>query len=250
MKKSEFQHKARTIDAKLELEAYEKNRRMVLEADYDNRASNLNRARSVTVGTAFGGTTELMMRSDGGRHIWCTMQPVEVIELIHQLAAIVGCSADLIPRKDFASWRDWRESEAEKKHLNGHPPFVNDMALFQQLGASGYNDAEAQRILNVVANVQTFVNENRDEPVLGRKSKGEGAPNLMFIEDEENERLAINKLALDEQGNVVYMAGGEGGKFDLEELLKEKEPKNVKDFVATKKNVNKRTNKLTARASK
>jgi hypothetical protein len=56
-------------------------------------------------------------------------------------------------RNDFASWRDWRVSEAEKKHLNGHVPFPNDMVVFQQLGASGYNDEEAKKIMNILANV-------------------------------------------------------------------------------------------------
>lgn len=238
MKKSEITKKIRDIDTKLDLEHYEKQRRMALESDYDNRASNLNRARSVTVGTAFGGTTELMMRSDGGRHIWCTMQPVEVIELIHQLAANVGCSADLTPRKDFATWRDWRVSEAEKKHLNGHAPFVNDMAVFQQLGASGYNDEEAKRIMDILANTKEFANEGRTEKVFGQNTKSDGAPNVMFTEDDG---LAINKLALDEDNNVVYMAGGNGGVSEGQE--------NGKDTVATEKAVNKRITKRTARAS-
>ena len=95
-----------------------------------------NRARSVTVGTAFGGTTELIMRRTDGLFTFAIMQPVEVIEIIHQLAANVGCHLQLVPRKDFASWRDWRVSEEERLHLNGHPPFPNDMAPHNQVGAS------------------------------------------------------------------------------------------------------------------
>jgi hypothetical protein len=95
-----------------------------------------NRARSVTVGTAFGGTTELIMRRTDGLFTFAIMQPVETIELIHQLAANVGCHLQLVPRKDFASWRDWRVSEEERLHLNGHPPFPNDMAPHNQVGAS------------------------------------------------------------------------------------------------------------------
>jgi hypothetical protein len=94
------------------------------------------RARSVTVGTAFGGTTELIMRRGDGSFTFAIMQPVEAIELIHQLAANVGCHLQLVPRKDFASWRDWRVSEEERLHLNGHPPFPNDMAPHNQVGAS------------------------------------------------------------------------------------------------------------------
>ena len=109
---------------------------MQFEMEIENRASNLNRARSVTVGTAFGGTTELMMRSDGGRHIWCVMQPVEVIELIHQLAANVGCHMALKPREDFSSWRDWKVTDQEKLHYNGWAPFGNDLAPHMQIGAN------------------------------------------------------------------------------------------------------------------
>jgi hypothetical protein len=106
--------------------------RMALE----NREGDFNRARSITVGTTFGGTTEIGMRCNDGRFVWSVMQPVEVIELIHQLSANVGCHMQLVPRKDFASWRDWRVSEEERLHLNGHPPFPNDMAPHNQVGAS------------------------------------------------------------------------------------------------------------------
>lgn len=103
--------------------------------DIQNFQSNLNRARSITVGTAFGGTTEIGMRANDGSHLWCIMQPVEVIELIHQLAANVGCHIHLQPRRDFSSWRDWRVTEEERIHLNGHAPFVNDMAPHADKGA-------------------------------------------------------------------------------------------------------------------
>jgi hypothetical protein len=119
MKTSEVKKKLAEIQARQDINRFE---------------ADLNRARSVTVGTAFGGTTEISMRGDGGASLWCVMQPVEVIELIHQLAANVGCHINLQPRKDFSSWRDWRVSEDEKKHLQGQPPFVNDMAPHQVKG--------------------------------------------------------------------------------------------------------------------
>lgn len=105
---------------------------------------SLNRARSITVGTAFGGVTEISMRTDGGGSVWCIMQPVEVTELIHQLAANIGCHIHLQPRKDFASWRNWKYTEEELKHYRGeqllsgvgHAPHVNDMAPFMDTGAS------------------------------------------------------------------------------------------------------------------
>lgn len=113
----------------------------------ENFESCLNRSRSITVGTTFGGTTELSMRGNGDRFLYCIMQPVEVIELIHQLAANVGCHIAIKPRDDFSSWREWRVSDAEKKHLNGHAPFVNDMAVFQRLGAAGFNQKEAEALM-------------------------------------------------------------------------------------------------------
>lgn len=241
MNKSEFQKKLREIDAKLELDIYEKERRRQLEVEYENRTSNRNRARSVTVGTAFGGTTELGMRMDAGKSVWCVMQPVEVIELIHQLSANVGCTAQLTPRKDFASWRDWRVSEAEKKHLNGHAPFVNDMAVFHQLGASGYNDEEAKRIMDIVANTKEYANEGREDKVYWRDNPNGAGPNVMLTEEDGS---VINKLIV-ENNEVVYTAGGNGaipgpGTQEFE---------NGKNTLATEKTVNKRITKRAARAS-
>jgi hypothetical protein len=86
---------------------------------YENRMGDFRRARSFTVGTCFGGTTELMMRGNDGNVLWTPMQPVEVIELIHQLAANVGCHINLQPRKDFSSWRDWKYTEEELAHYRG-----------------------------------------------------------------------------------------------------------------------------------
>lgn len=117
-----------------------KHQQKLLAQDLD---SQLNRARSVTVGTAFGGTTEISMRANNGSNLWCIMQPVEVIELIHQLAANVGCHIHLQPRRDFSSWRDWKYTEEELAHYRGnqplpgvgHAPHVNDMAPHQDKGA-------------------------------------------------------------------------------------------------------------------
>jgi hypothetical protein len=231
MKRSEAIKKVRETENAIEVQRIEKLRQMEAEMDLENRESNRNRARSITVGTAFGGTTEVMMRSDGGRHIWCTMQPTEVVELIHQLAANVGCNIALKPRNDFASWRDWRVSEAEKKHLNDHAPFVNDMAVFQQLGASGYNDEEAKKIMDVLANVKGFANENDDAKIFMQETKADGAPNLM-IGEEDN--LLHNKVVMHDN-QVVYMAGGNGGRPDLKEAKNEE--------MATKKTVNRRSSK-------
>jgi hypothetical protein len=138
MNKTELDKKVKELDNKTKLKVLQIARQADIQRELDNNTSTRNRARSVTVGTSFGGTTEISMRSDAG-NTWCVMNPVEVTELIHQLAANIGCHIAIKPRDDFASWREWRVSEAEKKHLNGHSPFVNDMSMFLQLGASGFN---------------------------------------------------------------------------------------------------------------
>jgi hypothetical protein len=103
-----------------------------------------NRARSLTVGTCFGGTVEISMRRSDGINTFTILQPVEAIELIHQLAAGVGCHINLQPRKDFSSWRDWKYTEEELTHYRGiqhlpgvgHPPHANDMAPHMKVGAN------------------------------------------------------------------------------------------------------------------
>jgi hypothetical protein len=106
------------------------------QLDVYNFKEATNRARAVTIGTAFGGTCEISMRRTDGTHTFAILQPVEVIELIHQLAANVGCHINLAPRRDFGSWRDWRVSEEERSRLSGHPPFANDMAPHMLVGAN------------------------------------------------------------------------------------------------------------------
>lgn len=149
--------------------------------DTQNFESSLNRARSVTIGTCFGGTTEIMMRGNDGSVLWAPMQPVEVIELIHQLAANVGCHIALAPRKDFSSWREWRVSEAEKKHLHGHPPFVNDMAVFQRLGATDFDQEKAEKIM-----LENLQQQEYDYVNGGAQRKVEPSPEKEQIEKEEN----------------------------------------------------------------
>jgi hypothetical protein len=132
------------------------------------------RARSVTVGTAFGGTTELIMRRGDGSFTFAIMQPVEVIELIHQLAANIGCHLQLVPRKDFGSWRDWKYTEAELAHYRGEqflpgvgwPPHPNDMAPHSQIGAN-MPPPEQQPGLN-------FTGNSNGEAVAVEKSSDEG----------------------------------------------------------------------------
>lgn len=81
------------------------------EQDVALSRANMNRAYAVTVGTCFGGVVELSMRKNDGTVTYVPMQPVEVIELIHQLSASVGCHIHIQPRKDFSSWRQWNKDD-------------------------------------------------------------------------------------------------------------------------------------------
>jgi hypothetical protein len=172
MKPSEVKKKIAEIEARQHIANFE---------------SNLSRARSITVGTAFGGTTEVSMRSEGGQSLWCLMQPVEVTELIHQLAANIGCHIAIKPRDDFSSWREWRVSEAEKKHLNGHAPFPNDMSVFQQLGASNFDQAAAENLVNaeLAPKEYEYVNGGAQKP---QKKRGVKNGNTVAIEKTVNGR--------------------------------------------------------------
>ena len=91
-----------------------------------------NRAQSITIGNSGGGTTEISMRGVCGGYLWNVYQPAEVIELINQLSAAIGCHIHIQPRNDFSSWREWKQvSEDERQALNGFVPFA-------QLSAEGY----------------------------------------------------------------------------------------------------------------
>lgn len=104
-KKKEFTELRKKI-----IEAYEEN-------EYANLLSNRNRARSLAVGTAFGGIVEVSMRGDY-HNLWCTLQPVEVVEIIEQLAASAGLEIAIRPRQDFATWRGW-DTDADHKYWAG-----------------------------------------------------------------------------------------------------------------------------------
>jgi len=89
----------------------------------DSTKANKTRAQSITVGTAGGGTVEIIMRSAAGKFLWNTYQPVEVMELINQLSAAIGCHIQIVPRQDFGAWRSWKMSPEELEHARGMQPF-------------------------------------------------------------------------------------------------------------------------------
>jgi len=102
--------------------------------------ANMTRARAISVGTCFGGVVEVSMRGNDGGTLWCPLQPVEAIELIHQLSAAVGCHIHMQPRSDFASWRDWKYTDQELERFRGeqplqgvgHAPHANPLPLAEQ----------------------------------------------------------------------------------------------------------------------
>jgi len=88
------------------------------ERYFESLEANKNRAQALTVGSSGGGTTEITMRSNSGNFLWNVYQPVEVVEIIHQMAASIGCHIHIQPRNDFASWRQWKEpTDEERRHL-------------------------------------------------------------------------------------------------------------------------------------
>jgi hypothetical protein len=87
------------------------------ENEYLSIAQTRNRARSITIGTAFGGVVEINMRSDVAS-VYSQMQPTEAIELMEQIAAGVGIEISYRPKTNFASWRGWEEVIGQKVSLD------------------------------------------------------------------------------------------------------------------------------------
>ena len=87
------------------------------ENEYLSMKQNRNRARSITVGTAFGGIVEVGMRSDAAS-VYAQIQPTEGVELIEQLAAGLGIEIAMRPKQDFASWRGWEDIIGQRVPLD------------------------------------------------------------------------------------------------------------------------------------
>lgn len=105
------------------------------ERHLEGLEANLNRCQSMMIGSGGSGTTEISMRTNSGRFIFGVYTPVETVEIIHQLTASIGCHIQIQPRKDFASWRQWKEPTPEERlHLNGFPPFAITEHDFEKNG--------------------------------------------------------------------------------------------------------------------
>jgi hypothetical protein len=119
----------------------EHNRKMQERQFQNALAESATRARSVMIGTAFGGISEISMRRADGTVTFALLQPVEVTELIHQMAASIGCHIHLQPRKDFSSWREWKHTQEELDHFRGiqHAPGVGHPPHAKAKVESGYS---------------------------------------------------------------------------------------------------------------
>ena len=95
----------------------EKINQLCEENEYLSMSQNRNRARSISVGTAFGGVVEINMRSDIAS-VYAQMQPTEAIEIMEQIAAGVGIEIAYRPKTNFASWRGWEEVIGQKVSLD------------------------------------------------------------------------------------------------------------------------------------
>jgi hypothetical protein len=110
---------------KEESEIRKKINEMYEENEYANLQQNKNRARSITIGTAFGGAIEVNMRGDY-HSLWCILSPVEAIEVLEQLAAAAGVQVATKPKDDYSAWRGWDVNNVNYLHWKGAAPWQVD----------------------------------------------------------------------------------------------------------------------------
>ena len=79
------------------------------------------RSRSLTIGTANGGMIEVGMRGDYSS-LWYLLRPVEVAEILEQLAAAAGLEIAMRPKQNFASWRSWDSEMPAFSEWKGSAP--------------------------------------------------------------------------------------------------------------------------------
>lgn len=110
----------------------------------------LSRARSYYVGSTVGGLTEITLRGHDSKILFYILQPVEVSELIHTLAASIGCYAALKPRQDFTSWRNWKVSDEERKLLFNDPDKEEKELIAHAHGSIGLQNNDNGKKINTL----------------------------------------------------------------------------------------------------
>lgn len=154
-------------------EIYEENELANLEA-------NRYRARSFTVGTAFGGIIEVSMRGDYN-HMWCLLQPVEAVEFIEQLAAAAGLQVATRPKQDFSSWRGWNV-DTENKYWVGsaHWQLGSDDPAMKAIQAAASEEDQKQLLEST---------ENKKISKKSRKKKVEVDSDSDQYQQEDNNNI-------------------------------------------------------------
>tara|TARA_R110000822_G_scaffold101668_1_gene227965 strand:- start:664 stop:1125 length:462 start_codon:yes stop_codon:yes gene_type:complete len=113
----------------------------------DCLVNNKAHAMSITVGNNNSGHIDVTIRTVSGDHVFKTLQPVECIELIHELAAACGCHIHVRPREDFASWRPWEREE----HAQLNSELANQIGRHGELAdvkLSVVEDTQDERVSN------------------------------------------------------------------------------------------------------
>lgn len=97
------------------------------EAEYYSMLESIQRAKSISVGSASGGIIELTLRSDRSK-LHYLMRPVEAIEVMEQLAAACGVEIAKRPKQDFTAWRSWDVETPNGSDWKGSAPWqMNDI---------------------------------------------------------------------------------------------------------------------------
>lgn len=183
----------------------EKINRIYEENELAGLLQNKNRSRSLTVGTAFGGTIEISMRGDYSS-LYALLQPVEVVELIEQLAASAGLQVALRPKQDFASWRGW-DSNVEDRYWIGSAPW-------------NCNEIEESKPQNLLSPSGDF-EELEDEETPREKQKRRNSKTAKIHAEKIKEELEIQ--------NEIRNDSAKDAKSNLQKI-REESLKNLSEF--------------------
>jgi hypothetical protein len=70
-----------------------------LELAFLARQGDLCRGRSLAIGVSLNGVIEIVIRHNNGQCAWVVLNTHEVVTLVHQIAAALGCCVTLEPQK-------------------------------------------------------------------------------------------------------------------------------------------------------